>query len=201
MLLVVGLGNPGREYASHRHNVGFMAIDELARRTSADSFREKFSALYARAEIAGEPAVLLQPQTFMNLSGASVQPAMAFFKVTPAEVIVIHDELDVSFGEVRLKVGGGHAGHNGIRSIIGALGTPEFGRVRFGVSRPPASFQGDIADYVLSGFTTDERPALPDLLKRAGDIVIDVAKRGLAPAMKAANTKPKPPKPAPPSTS
>ena len=201
MLLVVGLGNPGREYASRRHNVGFMAIDELARRTSADSFREKFSALYARAEIAGEPAVLLQPQTFMNLSGASVQPAMAFFKVTPAELIVIHDELDVAFGEVRLKMGGGHAGHNGIRSIIGSLGTPEFGRVRFGVSRPPPGFRGEIADYVLSGFTTDERPALPDLLKRAGDIVIDVAKRGLAPAMKAANTKPKPPKPAPPSTS
>src|SRR3954465_15556737 len=99
MLLVVGLGNPGREYASHRHNVGFMAVDELARRVSADAFRDKFSGSYARCEIHGEPAILLKPETFMNESGRCVQPAMAFFKVAPEELVVLHDELDVPFGE------------------------------------------------------------------------------------------------------
>src|SRR5580704_894949 len=101
MLLFVGLGNPGRGYASHRHNVGFMAVDELARRVQADAFREKFSGEWCRAEIAGEPAILLKPMTFMNESGQSVQPAMAFFKIAPAELVVLHDELDIPFGEVR----------------------------------------------------------------------------------------------------
>jgi PTH1 family peptidyl-tRNA hydrolase len=136
MLLVVGLGNPGRGYASHRHNVGFMAIDELASKVSADAFREKFSGMYARARLGEEQAVLLKPMTYMNESGRSVQPAMAFFKATPRELIVIHDELDLPFGDVRVKFGGGHAGHNGLRSIIAHVGTGDFGRVRFGIGRP-----------------------------------------------------------------
>src|SRR4051812_19366423 len=117
MLLVVGLGNPGKDYASHRHNVGFMAVDELARRANADAFREKFSGEYARASLGPEQAVLLKPATFMNESGRCVQPAMAFFKVEPAQLVVLHDELDLPYGDVRLKLGGGHAGHNGLRSI------------------------------------------------------------------------------------
>src|SRR6185437_2520679 len=99
MLLVVGLGNPGREYAAHRHNVGFMVVDELARRLRADAFRDRFSGECARAEIAGEPAILLKPMTFMNDSGHCVQPAMAFYKVAPGELVVIHDELDIPFGD------------------------------------------------------------------------------------------------------
>ena len=194
MLLVVGLGNPGSSYASHRHNVGFMAVDELARRVSADPFREKFSGEWARAEIAGEPAILLKPQTYMNESGRSVQPAMAFFKVAPAELIVLHDELDVPFGEIRLKLGGGHAGHNGLRSIMAFAGA-EFGRVRLGVGRPPPTFRGEIADFVLSGFDPVERAALPELIKKAGDSVLDIARRGFGPAMNARNTRPKAPKP------
>ena len=203
MLLIVGLGNPGREYASHRHNVGFMAVDELARRVKADPFRDKFSGEWARAEIAGEPAILLKPQTFMNESGRSVQPAMAFFKIAPADLVVLHDELDIPFGEVRLKVGGGHAGHNGLRSIMAGAGG-EFGRVRLGIGRPPPGFRGEVASFVLSGFDTTERAALPDLLKKAGDSVLDIVRRGFGPAMNARNTRPKPPKkptdPAPPST-
>jgi PTH1 family peptidyl-tRNA hydrolase len=194
MLLVVGLGNPGREYAANRHNVGFMAVDELARRARADSFREKFSGEWTRGELGGEPAIFLKPMTYMNESGRSVQPAMAFFKIEPADVIVFHDELDVPFGEVRLKMGGGHAGHNGLRSIMASAGG-EFGRVRIGVGRPPAGFKGDVADFVLSGFTSDERAALPDVVKKAVDAVADVARRGFAAAMNARNTRPKPPKP------
>jgi PTH1 family peptidyl-tRNA hydrolase len=195
MLLVVGLGNPGREYASHRHNVGFMAVDDLARRVGADAFRDKFSGEYARAEIAGEPAILLKPTTFMNLSGQCVQPAMAFFKIAPSALIVLHDELDIPFGEVRLKMGGGHAGHNGLRSIMGSVGAGEFGRVRIGIGRPPPGFRGEVADFVLSGFDGAERPAVPDLVKKAGDAVLDIARRGFGAAMNARNTRPKPPKP------
>jgi PTH1 family peptidyl-tRNA hydrolase len=200
MLLVVGLGNPGREYASHRHNIGFMALDALAERVKTDAFREKFGGEWARAEIAGEPAILLKPMTYMNESGRSVQPAMAFFKIAPADVVVIHDELDIPFGDVRLKQGGGHAGHNGLRSIIECIGGPEFGRLRMGVGRPPPEFRGEVASFVLSSFTTDERAALPELIKTAGSAVIDVARRGFGPAMNvcnARNARPKPPKPKP----
>jgi PTH1 family peptidyl-tRNA hydrolase len=193
MLFIVGLGNPGREYAAHRHNVGFMAVDEIARRVKADSFREKFSGEFARAEIAGEPAILLKPMTYMNESGRSVQPAMAFFKAAPSELIVLHDELDIPFGEVRMKMGGGHAGHNGLRSIMEHLGG-DFGRVRLGIGRPPPGFRGEVADFVLSGFSSTEREALPEMLKKAGDSVLNVARKGFGAAMNMANTKPKPPK-------
>jgi PTH1 family peptidyl-tRNA hydrolase len=198
MLLVVGLGNPGREYAAHRHNVGFMAVDELARRVKADPFRDKFSGELSRAEIAGEPAILLKPMTFMNESGRSVQPAMAFFKIAAEEVIVLHDELDIPFGDVRLKQGGGHAGHNGLRSLMACV-DGDFGRVRLGIGRPPPGFRGEVADFVLSGFDPAERAELPDLVKKAGDSVLDVARRGFAAAMKDRNTRPKkPPPPAAP---
>ncbi|HZF49094.1 MAG TPA: aminoacyl-tRNA hydrolase [Polyangiaceae bacterium] len=191
MLLVVGLGNPGREYASHRHNVGFMAVDELAARFRADAFRDKFSGSYARAQIGDQQAVLLKPMTYMNESGRSVQPAMAFFKVTPRETVVIHDELDLPFGEVRLKLGGGHAGHNGLRSLMAHLGTGDFGRVRFGIGRPPPAFRGEVADFVLSGFDPVERAKLPDSLKVAVESVLDIAARGIDAAMNVRNTRPK----------
>ena len=195
MLFIVGLGNPGRDYASHRHNVGFMALDRLAERVGAESFREKFSGEYARASIAGEPAVLLKPLTYMNESGRSVQPAMAFFKALPSDLIVIHDELDLAFADVRLKLGGGHAGHNGLRSIMTQVGTGDFGRVRMGVGRPPAGFRGEVADFVLSAFSTEERAALSECLNLAAKSVLDVAARGFAAAMRDANTRIKPKKP------
>ena len=197
MLLVVGLGNPGKEYASHRHNVGFMAVDALAAEARAEAFREKFSGVYARAEIAGQQAILLKPMTYMNDSGRSVQPAMAFFKVTPAELVVIHDELDLPFADVRLKFGGGHAGHNGLRSLMAHVGTGDFGRVRVGVGRPPPGFRGEVADYVLSSFDAVERASLPDCLKQAAQSVLEVATRGFDAAMNVRNTRPKPGKKAP----
>ncbi len=187
--LVVGLGNPGKEYASHRHNVGFMALEELARVLRAGEFRDKFSGRFTRASHAGEDLVLLQPLTFMNLSGQSVQPAAAFFKVPPANVLVLHDELDLPFGEVRLKSGGGHAGHNGLRSIMSSLGGGDFVRLRIGIGRPPAGFRGEVADYVLSGFDAMERAELPDILKRATDSVLDVCARGATAATNKLNTK------------
>lgn len=198
MLLVVGLGNPGKEYASHRHNVGFMAVDALASEAQAEAFREKFSGVYARAELGGEQAILLKPMTYMNESGRCVQPAMAFFKVTPAGLIVIHDELDLPFADVRLKFGGGHAGHNGLRSIMAQVGGGEFGRVRIGVGRPPAGFRGEVADYVLSSFDAVERAALPDCLKQSVQSVLEVATRGFDAAMNVRNTRPKPGKKQPP---
>lgn len=191
MLLVVGLGNPGRQYSANRHNVGFMVVDELASACRADGFRSKFNGEYAKGEISGEDVVLLKPMTFMNESGRSVQAAMAFFKPSIDRVLVIHDELDLPFGTVRLKVGGGHAGHNGLRSIMACAGSGEFGRVRFGIGRPPAGFRGEVADYVLSNFDAMERADLPDLLKRAGTTVLEVAARGLATAMNVHNVRPK----------
>jgi peptidyl-tRNA hydrolase, PTH1 family len=194
MLLVVGLGNPGREYAVHRHNVGFMGVDALHERLRADPWREKFSGLFARATVGDEQVLLLEPMTYMNKSGHSVQAAMAFFKVQPSELVVIHDELDLPFQEVRLKFGGGHAGHNGLRSIMAHAGTGDFGRVRIGIGRPPPGFQGEGADFVLSPFDAVDRALLSDSLRLAVESVLEVAARGFDAAMKARNTRVKPKK-------
>lgn len=194
MWMIVGLGNPGAQYANNRHNVGFMLVDALARESNADGFKAKFSAEWCKARAKGEDLALLKPQTFMNLSGQSVQPAAAFLKIDPANILVVHDELDLPFGEVRLKVGGGHAGHNGLRSIIQCLGTPEFVRLRIGIGRPPTGFSGAVADFVLANFSGEERANLPDVLSRAGSSVLDVLARGVTPAMNTLNTKPKAPR-------
>lgn len=195
MLLLVGLGNPGREYSSHRHNVGFMVIDALARKAEADVFRAKFSGEYAKGRLGKEDVVLLKPLTYMNESGRSVQAAIAFFKPETSQIVVIHDELDLPFGTLRLKVGGGHAGHNGLRSIMACIGTGEFGRMRFGIGRPPAGFRGETADFVLSPFQGVERAELPDLIDKAVSAIGDVASKGFSSAMNAQNVRPKPPKP------
>ncbi len=189
MHLVVGLGNPGKKYQGNRHNVGFMALDELRAREGLADFKEKFSGVWTKGPVAGKDAALLKPMTYMNLSGDSVQPAMAFLKVAPGEVIVVHDELDLPWGEVRLKVGGGHAGHNGLRSMIQRLGSPEFVRVRVGIGRPPAGFQGDVADYVLANFDTMEKAELSGVIDKTIDAVRAVLKDGVAAAMNALNAK------------
>ncbi|HEY1958500.1 MAG TPA: aminoacyl-tRNA hydrolase [Polyangiaceae bacterium] len=187
MYLVVGLGNPGKKYAGNRHNVGFMAAERLRDARGLPAWKEKFSGVFSRE---GE-LMLLEPLTFMNLSGDSVQPAAAFVKADPAHVVVLHDELDLPFGDVRLKVGGGHAGHNGLRSIIGRLGSPDFVRVRIGIGRPPAGFRGEVADYVLSDFDASERAELPDVIGRAIAAVSAVLEKGPALAMNVVNTKTK----------
>jgi PTH1 family peptidyl-tRNA hydrolase len=188
-MLIVGLGNPGKKYQANRHNVGFMAVDAMAGDVAGFAWKEKFAGVFGRGELFGKSSVLLKPMTFMNLSGDSVQPAMAFSKVAVGDVIVIHDELDVPFGEVRLKVGGGHAGHNGLRSIIERAGSPDFVRVRVGIGRPPAGFRGDVADYVLHDFDSSERAELPDVLGRAIEATKKVLTLGLSAAMNAVNAK------------
>ena len=188
MWLVVGLGNPGSQYAKNRHNIGFRALELCASRWGAGAMKEKFSGLWAKASFAGEELVLLEPQTYMNLSGDSVQPAAAFLKVEPAQIIVVHDELDLPWRDIRLKVGGGHAGHNGLRSIIGRLGA-DFIRVRVGVGRPPPGFKGDVADFVLHDFDGVEKAELPDVVDQACDAVVKVIDLGLKAAMNAVNTK------------
>jgi peptidyl-tRNA hydrolase, PTH1 family len=175
VFLVVGLGNPGREHEGNRHNVGFMVVDAMRAAEGWPEWREKFRGLLTRGELRGETsrcdASLIKPQTYMNLSGESVQPAAAFLKVAPARVVVVQDELDLPWKEVRVKVGGGHAGHNGLRSIIQCLGTPDFVRVRVGIGKPPAGFRGGGADWVLSGFDPVERAELPDVLRVAESAV------------------------------
>lgn len=190
MLLVVGLGNPGREHEGQRHNVGFVVVDELRRSWGLADFKAKFTALLTRGEAAGgRPVALIEPQTYMNLSGDAVQPAAAFLQVQPADIVVVHDELDLPWGDVRIKLGGGHAGHNGLRSIIQRLGTPDFVRVRVGIGRPPATFGSDQAAWVLSRFDPVERAELPGVIARAVDAVQRVLSDGVAAAMNAVNTK------------
>jgi PTH1 family peptidyl-tRNA hydrolase len=188
--LVVGLGNPGREYERSRHNVGFLVADALRESSGWPEFKQKFSGVWTRGALpGGAPIALLKPQTYMNLSGDSVQPAAAFLKVAPADVVVVHDELDLPWSDVRLKVGGGHAGNNGVRSIIQRLGTPDFVRVRVGIGKPPAGFRGGGADWVLSAFDAVERAELPGVIARAIDAIRRVAEDGVAAAMNAVNTK------------
>ena len=189
MLLVVGLGNPGKKYASNRHNVGLMAADELVRKESLGDFREKFSGLFLRGNASFGEACVLEPHTFMNLSGDSVQPCAAFLKLPLGDIVVVHDELDLPFGDVRIKQGGGHAGHNGLRSMIERLGAPDFVRIRIGIGRPPPGFRGDVADYVLSNFDASEKAELPAILDKAVLAAISIGKNGVQGAMASVNAK------------
>lgn len=178
--LIVGLGNPGPQYAGNRHNVGFMVIDELARRWGAPRSREKFKGEFSKVAVDGEEIVLLKPMTYMNLSGESVQAAMQFFKVPLAKVVCIHDELDLDFGVVRLKDGGGTAGHNGLRSMVAHCGGPGFVRCRVGIGRPQ---QGRPEQYVLSDFNSLERAELGIVLELAADLVETSVRDGIRQAM------------------
>jgi len=192
-LLIVGLGNPGREYAASRHNVGWMVVDELSSELGTVDFRKKFCGDFAKTSIEGRDCFLLKPGTYMNESGRSVQPAVHFYDTAPEDLLVLHDELDLPFGEVRLKLGGGHAGHNGLRSIIQHLGTADFVRVRIGIGHAAPGFAGDTADYVLSSFGPDERAGLPDVVAKAAAVVRRVAGVGPARAMNEVNTRSKAP--------
>src|SRR6059058_2223790 len=156
-LLVVGLGNPGREYLRNRHNVGWMVLDELARRHGG-SWRGKFSGRLAEVRIDGHKVALLKPETYMNESGRSVQAAARFFKVDPDAILVVHDEGDFDLGRLQARRGGGLAGHNGLRSIAQHLKTPEFMRLRIGVGRPERGDPRPLADYVLSSFDPHDDP-------------------------------------------
>src|SRR3989442_7685774 len=156
-LLVVGLGNPGREYARNRHNVGWMVVEELARRHGA-SWRSKSNAQLAELQLDGHKVALLKPETFMNESGRSVAAAARFYKVEPDAILVVHDEIDLEPGRLQARLGGGLAGHNGLRSIAAQLGTSDFLRLRVGVGRPQRGDPRPLADYVLSDFDPAEDP-------------------------------------------
>jgi len=175
-LLVVGLGNPGREYARHRHNVGWMVVDALARRHGA-SWKGKFSGQLAEIRIDGHRVALLKPETYMNESGRSVAAAARFYKLEPDAILVIHDEGDFDLGRLQARKGGGLAGHNGLRSIAQHLATPEFLRLRIGVGRPGRGDRRPLADYVLSPFTPEDDAET--LVARAVDAVETLDAEGL----------------------
>ena len=183
-LLVVGLGNPGREHERDRHNVGWMVADELARRMDG-RWRAKFSGQLAEFRLDGLRLALLKPETFMNDSGRSVAAATRFFKVEPGSLLVVHDDVDLEPGRLQARVGGGLAGHNGLRSLAQALGTQEFLRLRIGVGRPGRGDPRSVADYVLSPFELEEDVGA--LVSRAADAVETVARDGVEPAQQRFN--------------
>jgi PTH1 family peptidyl-tRNA hydrolase len=183
-LLVAGLGNPGRGYERTRHNIGFLVADELARRQNG-SFRSKFNGQLSEVRLDGLRVALLKPETYMNVSGKSVAAARKFFKVDPVDLLVVHDDVDLEPGRLQARLGGGLAGHNGLRSIAAALGTQDFLRLRIGVGRPERGDPRPVADYVLSEF--EPEVDVDALVSRAADAVETLARDGLEDAQQRFN--------------
>ena len=175
-LLVAGLGNPGGEHAQDRHNVGWMVVDELARRHGG-SFKGKFRGRLADVRLGDARLALLKPETYMNESGASIQAAAAFYKVAPEDVVVVHDDVDLEVGRLQARLGGGLAGHNGLRSIASRVGSQDFLRLRIGVGRPGRGDRRPVADYVLSPFAPEDDAEA--LITRAADAVEALVAEGL----------------------
>jgi PTH1 family peptidyl-tRNA hydrolase len=183
-VVIVGLGNPGPRYAANRHNVGAIVLDELADRIGGGKFKaHKGLADVLEGRLGTVRVVLMKPRSFMNVSGGPVAGVSRFFKVDPADIVVLYDELDLPFGTVRLKLGGGENGHNGLRSITKSLGTKEYHRVRVGIGRPPGRM--DPADFVLKDFSVIERKELPFILDRAADATEALVNNGLEAAQNA----------------
>jgi peptidyl-tRNA hydrolase, PTH1 family len=183
-LLVAGLGNPGREYERTRHNAGWMVMDELAKRHGG-SFRSKFSGQLSETRLDDLKLALLKPETYMNVSGQSIGAAGKFFKVDPADVLIVHDDVDLEPGRLQAKFGGGLAGHNGLRSIAQALGTNDFLRLRIGVGRPGRGDRRSVADYVLGGF--EPEVDIDELIGRSADAVETMARDGFEEAQRRYN--------------
>lgn len=178
--LVVGLGNPGERYAGHRHNVGFLVVDLLAERAGARLRTHRSRADVAECRLAGRRVILARPRSFMNLSGGPVAAVRGFYKIDLDRLVVVHDELDIPFGAIRLKCGGGDNGHNGLRSVTASLRSRDYLRVRVGIGRPPGRM--DPADFVLRDFSTAERRELPLLVDSAADAVESLLSQDLATA-------------------
>ena len=176
--LIVGLGNPGREYEKTRHNAGWRAIDRIAEKLNCKIDKAKFQGLYGQASYAGEKVFLLKPQTYMNLSGRSVLQLSAFFKVPPARIIVLFDDISLIPGRLRVRADGSAGGHNGIKSIIAEIGSQDFPRVKIGVGGKPDP-NANLADWVLSGFSANEEKALVSALDRAADAALSIIDRGV----------------------
>lgn len=189
MKLVVGLGNPGDAYLATRHNIGFMLVDRLVQQRA--SWLAGHHGLVARLELEGraDPIHVLKPATYMNRSGVSVSSAARAFAAAPEQIVVIHDELDLPFGQLRLKQGGGHAGHNGLKSVAAELGSTDFCRLRLGIGRPSADFSGTVADFVLNGFAAEEQTLLPEVLDSGVQALGFVFQLGLSQAMNRVNRR------------
>lgn len=181
MKLIVGLGNPGDEYARTRHNVGFMVADAFAEAHQITLNQTKFKAIIGKGVVGSEEVIIAKPQTYMNRSGESVSSLLSFFKLNPSDCIIICDDLELPTGKIRVREKGGHGGHNGLRSIIELTGSQEFVRVRIGIGRP--AHQSQVSDYVLNPFSRDEKPLIEDAIERASRAVEAIVKDGVAMAM------------------
>ncbi len=179
--LVVGLGNPGREYRNTRHNMGFLALDHLAAHWSITALKVQGKAIISTAQYAGNKVILAKPQTYMNLSGQAVSALMNFYKVPLEHLLVIHDDVDIPFGTIRIRPGGGFGGQKGVGSIIEKLGTQEFARMRLGVGRPPG--QMDTANYVLQSFSKEDEEFLQSVFAKSDEAVETFIAEGLNTAM------------------
>ena len=181
MYLIVGLGNPGTRYRAARHNIGFMVLEKLAAQLELDLRQKSFNALWGKGKINRKNVILAMPQTYMNLSGNAVRQLQAFFKTEISNLMVIHDDLDLSFGSVRLKTGGGTAGHKGLASIEENLGSSEFMRIRLGIGKPVDKSR--IESYVLEPFKSDELPLLNNIIETAAGAVCEIISSGIQKAM------------------
>jgi peptidyl-tRNA hydrolase len=184
MKIIVGLGNPGREYKDTRHNIGFMVLEELASRHPVEKQDSKFDAIIGHAKIKGEKILLVKPLTYMNLSGKSVQPLMHWHKTDLQDLMVIHDDMDLPLGSIRLRGGGGSGGHKGIRSIMERLASPDFARTRIGIGHPA---DHETVDWVLGRFAPDEKDLIDQTIKKAADAVERWVTGGITEAMNAYN--------------
>jgi len=176
--LIVGLGNPGPSYTGNRHNVGFMVLNELARRVGGRLRSHKAGADVLEARLTGRRVVLACPRSFMNVSGPAVAATARFYQIPPTDVVVVHDDLDLDYGVLKVKRGGGEGGHNGLRSVTACLGSRDYLRVRFGIGRPPGRM--DPADFVLRDFSAEQRRELDLLVDRCADTVEQLLTQGLA---------------------
>ncbi len=192
MHLLLGLGNPGRRYVNTRHNAGFLVVDRLARRDGATVERKQLGSLAERVQVGGAACIVAKPQSFMNRSGQPAASLRGYYKVEPDDVVVVHDDVDLPFGRIRVKRGGGHGGHNGLRDLIACIG-PQFLRVRFGVGRPADG--RDTADFVLGMWSADESAVLDDIVDKAADAATLVVREGISLAMNQVNRREPAPKP------
>jgi peptidyl-tRNA hydrolase, PTH1 family len=187
MKIIAGLGNPGDQYCLTRHNMGFLVVDALADESGIAVQKKKFEALLGDGRIAGHRVLIAKPQTFMNLTGISLRQVLDFYRKTAEDLLVVHDDLDLSFGTVRVKVGGGDGGHKGIRSLIEHLGDANFARVRLGIGKPP--FREDVERYVLQTFPKADLEPLAEVVRTACDAVREILGSGVQSAMNRFNTR------------
>ena len=181
MILIAGLGNPGKEYENTRHNAGFLVLDTLAQKLGADLYERKHRAHCGKAVIGGQKVILLKPQTYMNSSGESIRAAADYYKVPPEDILVVYDDISLAPGQLRIRAKGSAGGHNGIKSIIAHLGTQEFPRVKVGIGEKPPRM--DLADYVLGHFSSGEKKIMEEAAKEAADAICEIVNVGIEQAM------------------